>query len=127
MNKKSSISNTKIKKRTSRKTNPDLSKTIADARKNVAWRPIANFLSGPTNAQAKINLKTIEGKTSAGDTVVIPGKVLASGELSKKVRIVALSISESALAKLKDSKSEFATIADEIKINAKAEGLKIIQ
>ena len=69
----------------------------------------------------------IENKTEVGDTVVILGKVLAKGEVTKKIRICALSFSEKARERLKKSKSESLTILHEIKINPKAEGIKILR
>ena len=125
--KKSSLSLTKIKTKARKKTNPELVETIFSARKNPSWIKLANVLSGPTNKYSSVNLGEIDAKTKEGDTILVPGKVLSSGDISKKVRIVALSISSSAKDKLKKTKSEFATISEEIKKNPKANGLKIIQ
>ena len=125
--KKSSLSITHIKNKASRKTNPEMTKLILEARKNNAWIKLAHVLSGATRKQASVNIEQIEKQTKAGDTILIPGKVLGSGELSKKVRICAIGISASAREKLKASKSEFVTIANEIKANPKAEGIKVIQ
>jgi large subunit ribosomal protein L18e len=121
------ISNTKLKNRIRRKTNPELAETIKLAMKNEAWRDIAKILSGPTKKLSSVSLSKIESESKAGDTVVIPGKVLSQGELKKKLRICALSISENALEKLKESKSDFATIIEEIKKNQKAQGVKLIR
>jgi len=121
------LSKTKIKNRLKRKTKEELVETISLAKKNPGWLAISGILSAPTRAQASINVGTIDEKAKAGDTVVVLGKVLSQGELSKKVKICALSISYSASEKLKDSKSEFSTIKDEIKKNPKAEGLNIIR
>ncbi|MBX4196705.1 50S ribosomal protein L18e [Candidatus Pacearchaeota archaeon] len=121
------ISGTKVKERIRRKTNPSLAETIFMAHKNKAWNKLAQILSGSTRRQASVNLSDIDKQTTAGDTVVIPGKVLGSGALTKKVRICALGISASARDKLKDTKSESATIADEIKINPKAQGIKVLR
>jgi large subunit ribosomal protein L18e len=121
------LSNRRIKPRIARKTNPLVAETIRIAQENTAWKPLAKILSNSTRLYSSVNLKEIDSKTTAGDTIVIPGKVLAVGELTKKVRIVALSISHSARAKLKATKSEFATILDEIKINQKGAGVKVLR
>ena len=125
--KKSSLSLTHIKNKARRKTNPSLKETLVSARKNKAWMALAHVLSGATRSHASINLEQIEKQTKAGDTILIPGKVLGSGNLTKKVRICALGISSSARDKLKASKSEFVTIADELNDNPKAEGIKVIR
>lgn len=124
---KTQISNTKLKVRLVRKTNPSTTETIKLAMENTAWMPIAKILSSSTRNYSSVNLSQIDEESKEGDTVLIIGKVLGSGDLSKKVRIVSLSISESAREKLKKTKSEYATIAEEIKINAKFAGVKLLQ
>src|SRR3989344_4438379 len=116
-------SNTKLKMQTRRKTNPILTETIFVARNNPGWRKLAEILSSSTRSQSAVNLKQIDNKTTEGDTVLIAGKVISQGDLTKKVRICALSISEQAREKLKQTKSEFVTILEEIKTNKKAEGV----
>ena len=69
--------------------------------------------------------KTKESKE--GDTIVIPGKVLSQGELTKRIKIVAFSFSERAKEKLLSSKCGVSTIKDEIKKNPKAEGIRIVK
>ena len=110
-----------------KKTNPFLEETISLSLKNKPWLPIAKLISSPTRSHPSINLEEIDSQTETGDTVLIPGKVLAKGDLSKKVRIVSLTISSPALHKLSKTKSEFATIKEEIEINPKAEGVKVIK
>lgn len=121
------VSNTKIKERIRRKTNPALVDTINAARENEAWKEVVRALSGATRKQTKMNLFEIDAQTKLGDTVVIPGKVLAKGNLTKKVVICAFSASEKVKEKIKDSKSEFVQLIDEIKKNKKAEGVKILK
>lgn len=121
------LSKTKLKMQMQRKTSSDLRSTISLALKNKNWNPIAQMLSTPTRNHAAVNLSDIEKKTSVGDTVVIPGKILSLGEISKKIRICALSFSSGALQKIKKTKSEIVSIAEEINKNPKAEGIKIIR
>lgn len=121
------ISKTKLKIRAKKKTNPELAETIFLARKNANWIPIANLLARSTRKHSAVNLREIDEKAKIGDTFVIPGKVLSEGELSKKIKICAFNISKEAREKLKRTKSEFVTLAEEIKKNSKAEGIKIRQ
>ena len=124
--KRKSYSIRHIKSKIVRKTNPSFSTMLQLARKQKAWVQYSHMLSGPTRSQVSVNLNQIDSQTKAGDTVIIPGKVLSVGELTKKVRICALGISKSAREKLKATKSEYVSIAEEIKVNPKAEGLKVI-
>ncbi len=121
------ISKNKIKLRARKKTNPETAETILSASKHPAWKAIAQKISGSTRHYASVNLSTIEKNTTAGDTVVIPGKILSQGSITKKVRICALGISELAREKLKATKSEYVSILEEIKKNAKAEGIKVLK
>jgi len=121
------ISRTKIKFRSKNKTNSSLIETIKLALKNKNWEKIAKVLSSSTRNYSSINLSEIEKQTKAGDTVVILGKVLSLGDLTKKVRICALAISSAAAEKLKSSKSEFVHISEEIKKNPKAEGVRVLR
>lgn len=121
------MSKTSLKNRLSRKTHPELIETISSIIKNPAWNEVAKILSGPTRKFSAINLSGIDENTKVGDTILIPGKVLSGGTLSKKIRVVALSFSESAKEKAAASKSELVTIKEEIKKNPKFEGVKILK
>lgn len=121
------ISKTKIKNRTSNKTNMALQETIQLALKNKAWHKLAQVLSASTRRFASVNLSDIDKHSKQGETIVVPGKVLSSGNLTKKVKISALGISETAKEKLKETKSEFILISHEIKSNPKAEGAKLLR
>lgn len=121
------ISSTRLKKRAKKKTSVVLVETIGAARKNPKWNEVAKVLSGSTRRYSSVNLFEIDKQTTAGDTVVILGKVLSKGELTKKVRICALNISEKASEKMKETKSEIVSILEEIKKNPKAEGIKLIR
>ena len=121
------ISNTKIGKRVGNKTNSEVVETLLAAKKNVAWNKVAQLISGSRKKYASVNLKEIDNESNDGETVVIVGKVLGNGKLNKKVRVCAMSFSESAVEKLKDIKSEGIILLEEIKKNPKAEGIKILR
>lgn len=109
-----------------RKLNPELAATIIQAKKHNKWIKIAGILSSPRRNKIAVNLDDIEQNSKEGDTIVIPGKVLGQGDVSKKLRVVAVSFSEEARKKLKDKKAEIIKISEEIKINPEAKGIKLI-
>ncbi len=119
-------SKTKIKKQAKRKFNPEIVETIFLAKKNKNWLKIAEMLSAPRRRKIQVNLEKIEKETKEGDTVIVPGKVLSQGDITKKIRVAALTLSSTAEKKLKNKKCEIATIKEEIKINPKAEGIKVL-
>ncbi|MEK6800741.1 MAG: uL15 family ribosomal protein [Nanoarchaeota archaeon] len=101
------MSKTKLRWRTRRKTSPAMKEVCLEAMRKPEWREVAKILSSSTRKQTSLNLFQIDAETKDGDTAVIIGKVLSKGELTKKIRICALSISESAREKLGKTKSEF--------------------
>ena len=121
------ISKTKISKRMKRKTNPEIVETILNLKKHEKWNSIAKIISGSTKKYSAVNLDRIERETKEGDTIVIPGKILSSGHVNKKIRIACLSCSEKAKKKLKNKKCEIVSILEEAKKNPEARGIKIIR
>jgi|SRR3989338_2705827 len=120
------ISKTKIKSHLKRKTNPELVETIRLALKNHNWLKTAKILASSTRRLLSINLSEIDKNSTAGDTIIIYGKILSQGQLTKRIRISAMAISQQAKEKLKTTKSEFIPLGEEIKKNPKAEGIKIV-
>jgi large subunit ribosomal protein L18e len=120
-------SKTKISKQLERKSNSVLTETIIEAKKNDSWVGVAGILSGPRRKRICINLEEINKHSKAGETIVIPGKVLSQGEIDKKIKVVALNFSGKAKEKLLSAKCEVVSILDEIKSNPSAKGIKIIK
>ena len=119
-------SKTKIKEQIKKKNNLEMIETIQFALKNPEWKGVANILSGPRRKQVGLNLNQIESQVKDKDIVVVPGKVLSQGEITKKVRIVALHFSGTAKEKLEKNNVQIDTIINEIKQNPKAKNVKIL-
>ena len=127
INDKAKKSNVKFKRQLKRKTNSASIEVIKKAGKLKEWRRAAEILVGGTKKYSALNLSEIDKKSEAGDTIVVLGKVLSKGELTKKLRICALSFSKNAEEKILKSKSEAVLLIHEINKNQKAEGIKILQ
>jgi len=119
------ISKTKIEKRLRKKTNSELVGAIIKLKKTNP--EIAKILAMPRKKWIVINLDLIEKKAKEGDKILVPGKVLSSGNLTKKIKIVAWSASENAAEKIKRAKGEFISIKDEMKKNPELKNLNIIK
>lgn len=120
-------SKTKIDKQLVRKTNSELVETIILAKKKEKWLEVAGLLSSPRSNMNNLNLDKIDNQVKDGETVLIAGKVLSQGELTKKVKIIALSFSTKAKEKILKAKGETSLILDEIKKNPEAKGLRVLQ
>lgn len=121
------ISKTKLGKKIVQKNDLEIVETILLAKKNKAWNKIAQIIGGSRKKYSSINLKEIDNCSQDGDIVVVPGKVLSSGNLDKKVKICAVNFSESAKEKLKNAKVECFKILEEIEKNPEAKGVKILR
>ena len=71
---------------------------------------IAADLEKPTRQRRVVNLSRINRFTKDGETIVVPGKVLASGELDHAVTIAAWKFSSQAVEKIQKSNSKALTI-----------------
>ena len=89
------------------------------------WRTVAYHLSKPRRQRVEVNLSRINRYASDGDVVVVPGKVLGSGELTKRVTVAAWRFSSSALEKVKKV-GEAIAIEELLQRNPKGSGVKII-
>ena len=110
-----------------RKNNPELVKTIIEAKKKEKWLNVAGLLSSPKLNRINVNLNKINENAKEGETIIVPGKVLSQGEINKKVKIVAFGFSEKAKEKILKAKGEISTISEEIKKNPEAKGIKILK
>ncbi|MCA9488173.1 MAG: 50S ribosomal protein L18e [Nanoarchaeota archaeon] len=120
-------SKTKIEEQLKKKTNSELVETIIIAKKNPAWMEVAAILSGPRRNNVNANLDKISKDSKAGETIVVPGKVLSLGEIDKKIKVVALGFSDKAKEKLKKAGCETILLNDEITKNKDAKGVKILK
>ena len=101
-------------------TNKVLFDTIRDlkkvANKNGAnvFKAVAEKLSAPASQRPEVNLTRVEKFVADGETVIVPGKLLGNGQISKKVTVVAFSASESAVQKIEAAKGKVISIQEYI-------------
>jgi large subunit ribosomal protein L18e len=117
---------TKIDKQIQKKSNKELVETIIAAKKKDEWLKVARILSGPRRKAVSLNLEEINENSKDGEIIIIPGKVLSQGEISKKIKIVALGFSKKAEEKLLKSKIPSLSIIEEIKKNPHIKRCRIL-
>lgn len=89
-------------------TDPNLRMLLAKlektARKNKAaiWADVAEALGTPTRNRTIVNLYEID-KNAFKEKVIVPGKVLGTGKITKPVEVAAWSFSGSAKAKIEEA------------------------
>ncbi|MCD6209076.1 MAG: 50S ribosomal protein L18e [Thermoproteales archaeon] len=89
------------------------------------WDAVAEHLSKPTRKRVEVNISRINRYTKDGDVVVVPGKVLGSGELTHRVTIAAWAFSATAREKI-SKHGRALSIRELIEENPKGSGVKII-
>ena len=75
-------------------------------------RDIAQRFEKSSKNWAEVNLSRLERYANEGDVIVVPGKVLGAGSLSKKVTIAAFRFSASAEKAIKQAGGEKMTIPE---------------
>jgi len=96
-------------------------------RKEKIWKDIASRLSKPSRQMARVNIGKISkmAAKNKGKTLVVPGKVLASGELETEAIVSALAFSDKAREKLA-RKGKTMTIRELVESGEKAEKMVIV-
>jgi len=117
-----SINKTKIEKRMRSKMDSELVNLIVKLKKTNP--EIAKEFARPKRRWPAVNLKDID--MIKGD-VLIAGKVLSAGDLSEGKKIVAWSISEKALDKIKNAKGTYVCVLEEIKKNPELNGFDVLR
>ena len=113
-------------------TNPLLQALIQDLRKHASvnkadlWASIAEDLGKPTRQRRSVNISRLARNTSAGETVIVPGKVLGSGILPHAVTVAAWDFSSGARKRILDAKGKCLTIPQLIKEKPDGKNVRII-
>lgn len=92
--------------------------------KGPVWKRVVDELTGPTRRNGGVNLSSIA--RHGADTVLVPGKVLGTGELNKAVNVAALKFSKSAREKITKAGGRPMTILELSKENPKCSNVKIM-
>jgi len=87
---------------------------------------LAEQLGRSERRRAEVNLSQIERNAEKGETVVVPGKVLASGVLTKPVKVAAAFFSAGAAAKIEASGGKVISIPELVKENPEGTGVRIL-
>ncbi|MDE1726296.1 MAG: 50S ribosomal protein L18e [Thaumarchaeota archaeon] len=98
------------------------------SKKNKApiWLKLAEMALKPSRTKRVVNLGQINRFVSDNDVVVVPGKVLGTGNISHKITLCSFSISTTGAKKVTQSGGKIVDFAQLIKSNPTGKGVKII-
>ena len=114
------------------KTNPMLIALIHELKKQAnendapIWKDTALRLEKSSKNWPEVNLNRISKYTSEKETALIPGKVLSTGNLTKKVTIAAWSFSEKSQEKIEKAGGKYISIEELVKNNPKGKDIRIL-
>ena len=113
-------------------TNLNLKNLIGELRQKAyadnipLYERIAEDLEKSTRQRRQVNLSKINRYAKKGEIIVVPGKVLATGELKQSLTIAAWKFSGQALDKITKANAKAITINELIKNGAKETPIRII-
>lgn len=114
-----------------RSKNEELEALIAQLKKasienkvNI-WKRIASDLEKPTRKRRTINVYKLSKYSKENDVIVVPGKVLGTGELDHKIQVAAYNFSDDAIKKI-NTKGKAMTLQELMKSNPQGKNVKIL-
>jgi len=90
------------------------------------WRMVSEFLEKTRKNRVIVNLGKIDLYSETNDTILIPGKVLSSGNLTRPVTVAAFSYSTKARKKISKAGGQFLFIEELIKKNPTGSKIKLL-
>jgi large subunit ribosomal protein L18e len=114
------------------KTNPALVrligelKTISREQAAPVWRDVAERLERRRRNWSEVNLSRVSRTAQEGETVIVPGVLLGSGELTKPVTIATWRASSGARAKVERAGGKLVGLRELAASNPKGSGVRIV-
>lgn len=90
------------------------------------WLKLSKLALKPSRARRTVNLNKISQLTKDGDVVVVPGKVLGTGNMSHKITLCSFSISNAAASKVLESGGKIASFDDMTKKFPTGKGVTLL-
>lgn len=116
-----------------KKTNPELTKTIDFLRqqthKNQApiWIDVAKRLARPRKNWPQVNVSRLEKHLAENQLVLVPGKLLGNGSITKPFVVGAFHFSEKAKQKINAAGGSCLTIEELLEKNPKGSNIRIME
>ena len=115
------------------KTNPKITELIGNLKEKSyreevnIWKNVAKKLERSKRRYAEVNISQINRHSSPDETILVPGKILGSGELDHKVNVVALDFSKRAEEKIDAAGGKCLDILEILDENPKGSKIRIIE
>ncbi|MBS3815476.1 MAG: 50S ribosomal protein L18e [Hadesarchaea archaeon] len=91
------------------------------------WGDVAEKLLKSRRSRPEVNISQLNRFTEKGDTILVPGKVLAAGKLENPLKIAAFKFSNRAERKIKSAGGETMKIGELLEENPEGKGITIME
>jgi large subunit ribosomal protein L18e len=115
-----------------RKENPELLRVLVELRRAArthhapVWESVADRLERPRHATVPLNVGQLERLTTADEMIVVAGKLLSEGPLSKRLTVGAFSYSAGARAKVHAAGGAALTLPELVKTKPDGKGVRFL-
>ena len=115
-----------------RQKSPELHRVIvalrraADAHGAPVWGAVADRLERSRHPSRPVNVGQLERLTEADQTVIVPGKLLSEGPISKPITVAAYAWSPQAMAKVRAAGGHVLTIPELLKARPDGAGVRLL-
>ena len=112
---------------TIREKNPPLKALIQDLwTKSPAWNAVARGMNRPRRKAYEVNVYQLETYAKPKDQIVVPGVVLAHGEITKPITVAALKFSKQARDKIEKAGGKCMSLQDMIAKHPDGKAIRIM-
>ena len=114
------------------KTNPHLQRVVRELREvsrdsgAAIWRDVADRLERSRKNWSEVNLSRLGRYASKGEQIVVPGVVLATGEIQTAVTVAAFRASDAARKKIEAAGGRAVSLLELAVQNPKGSGIRIM-
>ena len=91
------------------------------------WSEASAMLAGQSHVRVEVNLGRISRITEDGEAIFVPGKVLGTGVLGRRLVVGAFAFSSSARSKIKASGGSALTVEEFLKKYPNGSGVKLVK
>jgi large subunit ribosomal protein L18e len=91
------------------------------------WMEASSMLSNPASTKVEVNLGRISRIAADGEAIFVPGKVLGTGVMERKLIVGAFAFSAGARSKIEASGGSALTIGEFLKRYPKGSGVRLVR
>lgn len=99
---------------------------LANSSKAPIWDRVAEILERPSRRRVAVNVSKLSRVADDDEVILVPGKVLSSGFINKKVTVAALSFSPKAIEKIRSAGGKAMSIRELMSINPQGSRVRVI-